>query len=185
MGTEGKGRQENEVGGARRKERGMKKFWVSERFRRCLSTEIGIEYKACLYFFVLLFFYSVYRVITGVYEASLLHMLEMICAAYGMGYLQVLALGNFDEAESLSPGWLIKDLLCSGLYTGIGILCGWFGGSIPAAAVFAVFCVFMFLCAYLANKLKRDIDTEQLNVMLQAYKYGNSKEGETENEKCH
>ena len=162
----------------------MKKIWESERLRKYLSIEIGIEYKACLYFFVLLFFYSMYRVIMGVYEASLLHMLEMICATYGMGYLQVLALGNFDEAESLSPGWLFKDLLCSALYTGIGVLCGWFDGSIPAAAVFAVFCVVMFFCGYLANRLKRDIDTEQLNVMLQAYKYG-KQERRDKNDKCH
>lgn len=164
----------------------MKKWKLSEGCRRYLSMEIGIEYKACLYFFVILFFYAIYRVVIGVYEASLLHMLEMICATYGMGYLQVLALGNFDEAEGLSAGWLCKDALCSALYVGISALGGWFDGNGTATAVFGVFCIVMFFCGYLANRLKREIDTEQLNVMLQQYKCGKDgwKERE-ENEKCH
>ncbi len=148
----------------------MKKRKLSEGFRRYLSMEIGIEYKACLYFFVILFFYAMYRVSIGVYEASLPHMLEMICATYAMGYLQVLALGNFDETERLSVGWFLKDVFCSGLYVGISAVGGWFDGNGAATAAFAVFCIGMFLCGYLANKLKREIDTEQLNVMLQQYK---------------
>lgn len=164
----------------------MKKRKWSEGFRRYLSMEIGIEYKACLYFFVILFFYAMYRVVMGVYEASLLHMLEMICATYGMGYLQVLVLGNFDEAEELSPGWLFKDVLCSGIYVGISGLGGWFDGNKTAAAAFAAFCIAMFFCGYLANRLKRRIDTEQLNVMLQQYKRGGDKGKEREqNEERH
>lgn len=148
----------------------MKKQKWSRAFRRYLSIEIGIEYKACIYFFVILFFYAMYRVIIGVYEASLLHMLEMICATYGMGYLQVLALGNFDEADGLSAGWVLKDVLCSGIYVGISALGGWFDGNAAVTAAFAAFCTVMLFCGYLVNKLKREIDTEQLNVMLQQYK---------------
>lgn len=150
----------------------MKRQKLREAFRRYLSMEIGIEYKACIYFFVILFFYAMYRVIIGVYEASLLHMLEMICATYGMGYLQVLALGNFDEAERLSLGWVFKDIFCSCIYVGISALGGWFDGNRAAAAAFAAYCAVMLFCGYLANRMKREIDTDQLNVMLQEYKRG-------------
>jgi len=148
----------------------MKKWLKNEKLRRYLSMEIGIEYKACLYFFAFLFFYSLYLLLQGIYAASLLHMAEMIAATYGMGYLQVLALGNFDEADKLTGKQLGYMLLCSALYTGISFLCGWFGRSILVTIIYAFFCIFMYICAYLVNKAKRDIDTEQLNVMLQAYK---------------
>lgn len=157
-----------------------KKWWKNEKLLRYLSTEIGIEYKACLYFFVILFFYSVYLVLHGVYEASLIYMLEMIITSYGMGYFQVLALGNFDEAERLSWREEVYILLCSALYAGISFLCGWFDRSAAATAVFGLFCILAYLCAYLANLAKRKIDTEQLNVMLQAYQQRGAKEDE-----CH
>ena len=47
-----------------------------------LTKEIGIEFKACLYFFAILFFYCVVRLIGGVFVADMLHMLEMILACY-------------------------------------------------------------------------------------------------------
>ena len=51
-----------------------------------LTKEIGIEFKACLYFFAFLFFYCVFRIIGGVYEASILHMTELIFTCYFIGY---------------------------------------------------------------------------------------------------
>lgn len=156
----------------------MKKWWKNEKLRRYLSTEIGIEYKACIYFFAILFFYSVYLLIHGIYTASLLHMLEMIFATYGMGYFQVLVLDNFDEAERLTGKKWLYLLLCTALYTGISFLGGWFDGNIAATVIFALYCVLMYVCAYFANRVKRSIDTEQLNVMLQEYKRGGMKENE-------
>lgn len=150
----------------------MRKWLKNEKLRRYLSMEIGIEYKACLYFFVVLFFYCMYLLLHGVYEARLLHMFEMIAATYGMGYFQVLVLGNFDETERLSGRQFLYMLLCSVMYAGISYLCGWFDRELMTTAVFALFCVAAYFCAYLVNRAKRDIDTEQLNVMLQAYQKG-------------
>ena len=65
-------------------------------WERYLTEEIGIEFKACLYFYCILFFYSMYKVIGGSWDASIIHMAEMIFATYGMGYLQVYGLSNFD-----------------------------------------------------------------------------------------
>lgn len=75
-----------------------KKISVWEHY---LTKEIGIEFKACLYFFCILFFYSVYRVVGGSLEASIIHMSEMILLTYAMGYVQVYLLSNFDEGEHL------------------------------------------------------------------------------------
>ena len=171
-------RKRYQVQGGSTDKKNMKKWWNNKRLRRCLSVEIGVEYKACLYFFVILFFYSMYLFIHGIYEASLLHMLEMIVTAYGMGYLQVLVLDNFDEAERLRGKELLYLLLCAALYTGISFLCGWFDGSIVVTAVFAVYCILIYMCAFLANRVKRCIDTEQLNVMLQEYKRRGRKDDE-------
>ena len=105
-------------------------------------------------------------------------MLEMIFATYGMGYFQVLVLDNFDEAERLTGKKWLYLLFCAALYTGISFLGGWFDGNIAATAIFALYCVLMYVCAYLANRVKRNIDTEQLNVMLQEYKRGGMRENE-------
>ena len=70
-------------------------------WERYLTKEIGIEFKACLYFFAILFFYCMYRILTGSLDASIIHMAEMIFACYIIGYIQVYLLWNFDEAEAL------------------------------------------------------------------------------------
>ena len=76
---------------------GKKKISLWEAY---LTREIGIEFKACLYFFAILFFYCVYRLINGSREAGILEMAEMIVTCYIIGYIQVYVFGNFDEAEN-------------------------------------------------------------------------------------
>ncbi len=143
-----------------------------EQWLQWLGTEVAVEYKACIYFFIFLFYYAVYRVLQGIYTASLLHMAEMILATYGMGYLQVLVLDNFDEAEHLRGKELGLSALCAALYTIISYLFGWFDREIIATGIFVFFCVAAYACAFLANKAKRYVDTKQLNAMLQAYQKG-------------
>lgn len=140
------------------------------RLKACLSAEIAIEYKACLYFFVILFFYCCVLAFRGIFQAGLLHMGEMILAAYLMGYLQVYVLGNFDEAETLGKREVFYILLCTAIYAGISWLCGWFDRNPAATAGFAGYMAFAYWCAYLVNKIKRDTDTEKLNQMLTKYK---------------
>ena len=65
-------------------------------WERYLTKEIGIEFKACLYIYALLFFYCVYRLSCGRSDASIWHMAEMIFSTYVMGYLQVYVLWHFD-----------------------------------------------------------------------------------------
>ncbi|MBQ9863498.1 MAG: DUF3021 domain-containing protein, partial [Lachnospiraceae bacterium] len=70
-------------------------------WERYLTNEIGIEFKSCLYFFAILFFYCMYKVINGSMEANIIHMAEMIFSCYIICYLQILVFWTFDEADRL------------------------------------------------------------------------------------
>lgn len=137
-----------------------------------LSKEIAIEYKACLYFYSILVFYCIYLAGKGVFQASVFYLCEMIASTYLMGYLQIYCLNNFDEAEKFGGTEFLKTLLCSGIYTGASYLFGWFDKNILATVLFFLFFVFAYWCVYLINKIKRDIDTKNLNKMLVQYKEG-------------
>lgn len=144
-----------------------KKNWNSY-----LSKEIAIEYKACLYFYSILVFYCIYLACRGVFQASVLYMCEMIASTYLMGYLQIYCLNNFDEAEQFGIKELLKTLLCSTIYTGASYLGGWFGRNWFVTVLFWLFFVFAYWCVYLINKIKRNIDTRNLNEMLEQFKEG-------------
>ena len=92
------------------------------RFKQYLASEIGIEFKACLYFFAILFFYSMYRILQGSFFANIIVMAEMIFSTYIMGYIQVYLLGNFDEAEQLTWREILASVFCSAVYTGVSFL---------------------------------------------------------------
>ena len=139
-------------------------------FKRYIRDEIAIEYKACLYFFAVLFFYCCYLIYNGIYSARILYMFEMIAATYFMGYLQVYGLHNFDEAERLSGREAAAMFFCTGLYTAVSYFCGWFGRNVVLTGIFFFYVLFLYWCAYLVNKIKRTIDTENLNKMLKEFK---------------
>ncbi len=142
---------------------------LPDKWKYYLAQEIGIEFKACLYFFCILFFYSTYRVIGGRYEASILHMLEMILCTYFMGYLQVLLLSNFDEADRLGVREILYSVLCSGIYTAAATLFGWFDRNVVATGCFVIFIETAYICAFLVYKVKREVDTRVLNEELKAF----------------
>lgn len=134
-----------------------------------LVKEIGIEFKACLYFFSILFFYSVYRLVGGSYEAEILHMAEMILFTYAMGYVQMYLLGNFDEGEYLRGKEILYLVLCSLCYMGMSFLCGWFDGKLGVSIGFVFYVMFLYVCAFLVYKSKREIDEKMLNDALRAF----------------
>lgn len=145
---------------------GQVKMSLLERY---LAVEIGIEFKACLYFFCILFFYSMYRLLCGSMEASILHMGEMIFLTYGMGYIQKYILDNFDEADR----WGFREigflLLCVGIYTAVSYWGGWFDRRIPATAFYASFMTLAYICGFLVYKVKRTLDAKQLNEDLRVF----------------
>ena len=138
--------------------------------KKYLSSVIGIEFKAGLYFFTILFFYCLYRIGQGSFQADIIIMAEMIFGAYVMGYIQVFLLGNFDEGESFGIREGLSSLLCSALYTVTSFILNWYDRNIMATAAFFFYMLFCYVCMFLVYKIKRDIDTELLNQELEEFK---------------
>lgn len=147
---------------------------------RYLVVEIGIEFKACLYFFCILFFYSMYRLWCGSMEASILHMAEMIFLTYGMGYFQKYILADFDEADRLGLRETGSLLLCVGIFTAASFLGGWFDRRIPVTVLYALFMVLAYVCGFLVYKVKRALDAKQLNEDLRAFQERNSSQAHSD-----
>jgi len=141
-----------------------------EKFKRILSREIVIEYKACLYFCCMIFFYFVYLMCRGTYLASILFLFEMILTAYAAGYVQVYLFHNSDEAQRLERRDILGIIFCTFLYGGISYALAWFDRSLPVTLLFLAYMIVVHYCVYLANKIKRAIDTENLNKMLSEFK---------------
>ena len=140
------------------------------RLKKYLSKEISIEFKAGLYFYAILFFYSLYRIGQGSFYADIIIMAEMILVAYVMGYVQVYLLGNFDEEEQFSVRTGLSSLFCSVLYTGASFLLHWFDQNVMATVMYFWYMLFCYVCMFLVYKIKRDIDTELLNQELEQFK---------------
>ena len=134
-----------------------------------LTKEIGIEFKACLYFFAILFFYCVVRLIGGSYVADMLHMLEMILTCYVIGYIQVYLLWNFDEADTLGGKELLGMVICTVAYAVLSYLFRWFDRNILATVIFAAYLMLTYICVYFIYKSKRYIDDKRLNEDLRIF----------------
>lgn len=142
------------------------------RLERYLSKEIGIEFKAGLYFLFILFFYCVCRIMESNWNAGILHMTEMILLTYGMGYFQLFCLNNFDEGERLGLREVFYILLCAGIYTLVAWICKWFDKSLLLLFFFLYLCV-GYVCAYWLYKVKRDLDSKALNGELKEFQERN------------
>lgn len=142
--------------------------------QKYLTEEIRIDFKACLYFFCMVFFYSVYRIIQGTWEASIIHMAEMIATNYVMGYIQVYLMDNFDEADAYGGKEIVKTLVCSVIYAAISLLCNWFDRSPAVTLLYLIYMVVCYICVFLSYKVKRDIDSKLLMEDLRKYKESKS-----------
>ncbi|MBO5113824.1 MAG: DUF3021 domain-containing protein [Lachnospiraceae bacterium] len=149
-----------------------------KRFRKYLSYEIAIDIKTCIYFFMILFYYFTWQIIRGSLTADIVLMVEMLAAAYVMGYIQMYLLGNFDEAEKLGKGEQLKIVLASLTYAVASYALAWFARNLIATVLFFLYMVLCYGCIFLSYKIKRDVDTAQLNRELEQFKKG--KESDTE-----
>jgi hypothetical protein len=134
-----------------------------------LTKEIGIEFKACLYFFSILFYYCVYRMIGGIFDASILHMTEMIFTCYFIGYIQVYLLWNFDEADQMGVKEICGMLLCTALYCAVAHFGSWFDKKLLVLLIFAVYILIVYICVFFIYKSKRRIDDKRLNEDLRLF----------------
>ncbi len=149
-----------------------KKVSIWERY---LTNEIGIEFKSCLYFFAILFFYCVYRIINGSFEASIIHMTEMILICYVIGYIQVYLLWNFDEADKLGVKECFGMVLCTLLYGLLSYFCKWFDGHIVPTLLLAAYILVCYVCVFIIYRSKRRIDDKKLNEELRLFQNKHSK----------
>lgn len=140
------------------------------RFKQYLGSEIGIEFKACLYFFAILFFYSMYRILQGSFFANIIVMAEMIFSTYIIGYIQVYLLGNFDEAEQLTWREILASVFCSIVYSSISFFGKWYDRNITVTVLFFCYILFCYICVFFVYKVKRDVDTAVLNHELENFK---------------
>ena len=96
----------------------------------------------------------------------------MITCAYIVTYVQVYLFNDFDEAKRFSLKEWVELLACIILYDLLAYLLGWFGrGNVAWVLIF--FSVYLLICyfsIYIANKIKRKIDTNRLNQLLEDYK---------------
>lgn len=134
-----------------------------------LTKEIGIEFKACLYFFAILFFYCVYRLINGNNQAGILEMAEMIVSCYIIGYIQVYVFGNFDEADRLGLRECLGVAICTIVYGLISFIANWFERNILITLLFAGYILFTYVCVFLVYRSKRRIDDKRLNENLRLF----------------
>lgn len=151
-------------------------------WEKYLTKEIGIEFKSCLYFFAVLFFYCVYRLACGIYDAGILHMTEMILSCYIIGYIQVYLFHNFDEADTLGSTECLGAGICIVLYTLLSFFLGWFDRKLWLSGIFAVYILITYICVFLIYRSKRRIDDKQLNEELRLFKteHHNKKQDEDE-----
>ncbi|MBO4908692.1 MAG: DUF3021 family protein [Lachnospiraceae bacterium] len=140
-----------------------------------LTREIGIEFKACLYFFAILFYYCVYRMACGVFDASIIHMAELILTCYVICYLQVYLFGNFDEADKLRGREIAGMIVCTVLYTAVSYIGKWFDRKIPVTLGFVAYILFMYICVVLIYRTKRKIDDKKLNEDLKIFQADHKK----------
>lgn len=145
-------------------------------WERYLTKEIGIEFKACLYFYALLFFYCVYRVCVGSTLAEILHMAEMIFLTYIVGYLQVYLLWNFDESDHLGKKEMFGIAVGTAIYTAVSYFCGWFDRNGYVTIGFAAYVIFLYVCVYFVYKCRRKIDDKILNYDLELFQARTEKE---------
>lgn len=149
---------------------------MNKKFKSYLSKEIGIDIKTCLYFFCIIFFYCVYRIINGIWDARIVHMAQMMAAAYIISYFQVYVLDNFDEADSFGKKEFFYSLICSFIYAIISRVLNWFDKNAIALITFFVYMTGIYVCVFATYKIKRNIDTKNLNNDLKAFKERNKQD---------
>lgn len=140
------------------------------KLKRFLFLEIGIEIKACLYFSIIVFYYFLYQILQGSLYASIVLMAEMVLSAYAMNYIQVYLLENFDEAEKFDIKVTALSFVCAVIYTAISYCLNWYDRSVIATAGFFLYMLLCYACVFLIYKIRRDIDTRELNQELEAFK---------------
>ncbi len=145
-------------------------------FEKFLAKELGIEFKAAIYFYTIIFFYFVYQLLQGSRQVDIVVLIEMMATTYIMGYIQVFLLGNFDEAEHVDLSVVLKVIFGALVYTGVSFFAKWFDRNLLVTGIYFVFMLVCYGCAYWAYSVKRVVSTREMNEELLAFKQQKRKE---------
>lgn len=145
-------------------------------WQRLLSDEITVEFKSCLFFFCILFFYCTFRLIQNNTQADILHMFEMIILSYVMCYFQLYVLDAFDEGVVINFVSFVKIIFCSGIYVVASYFGKWFEGNLIATISFFAYLLLAYICFLFVNRFKRHYDEKILNEELQVFQNRGSHE---------
>ena len=148
-------------------------------FRKLLVNEIRIDFKACVYFFCVVFFDCVIQLCEGNRSVRILTLLEIVLTNYVICYVQTYLFRDFDEADRFGVNEAAGILMCTFLYTAASLLFGWFDGDVLYTGLFALFIILTYVCVILCCIVRRKLDTKQLNALLDHYK---QKEGRDSHE---
>ena len=140
------------------------------KWEEVLSQEIAIKYKSGIYSLCHLLYCALYLLSQQRDQIGLFQLAEIVLLAWFINHLQVYFLDNFDEADQISGKWWLSAILCSILYMLVAGHLSWFGGDKLATIGFSFFQLFCYLGVYINNKIKRQIDSKQLNKQLQDFK---------------
>lgn len=146
------------------------------KFEKFLAKELGIEFKAAIYFYTIIFFYFVYQLLQGSSQVDIMVLIEMMATTYIMGYIQVFLLGNFDEAEQVDLAVVIKVICGALVYTGVSYFARWFDRDLAVTGIYFIFMIACYGCAYWAYSVKRVVSTREMNEELIAFKQRKLKE---------
>lgn len=97
-------------------------------------------------------------------------MSEMIFLTYAMCYFQIYIMKNFDEGEEFKIRELLLSMVCSGMYTLVSWMGGWFDGNVPATIGFFLYVILAYICGFLIYKIRRILESKALNEELKAFK---------------
>ena len=143
---------------------------MKTKWEEVLSQEIAIKYKAGIYSLCHLLYFALYLLSQQKNQIGLLQLAEIVLLAWLVNHLQVYLGDNFDEADQISGKWWFSAIICSILYLLAATLLNWFEGDKLATLGFGFFQLFCYLGVYINNKIKRQIDSRQLNQQLQDFK---------------
>lgn len=140
---------------------------------RYLTRKIGAEIKCCVMFFMIICFYSGYKLICGTQDANIIHMIQMVLIAYVLCWIQALVGSDFDEVDRLKiKDWSIV-IGGSAIYTAVSLMLGWFDSDAAVTVIFFAFMIVSYLGIFLIYKIKRAIDAKLLNDDLKQFQLKN------------
>lgn len=153
-----------------------------KRLRRCIRTEMDVEFLSCVHAVTLIFMYGFLRWLVGKESISFAVLTEMLVLGYVMSWTQKLLFIREKAYESRAYQ-LREALWCllPVLYTPVsGTLFGWFDGQdFRLALGFYLFMAVYFIMIWIFLKSFYWEDTQELNRMLR-----NRKKEEHENDGC-